>query len=165
MKKIIEIVLMVSVFLALPALPAFSAEKELVGLKFKLDDDINTVKSALHTDMSPEPMPRNPLLPPTAYDVNKGKTVIHLRSKGIWVFFDPAGKAQTIRLDAPFADTVLGIKLGDNVDKITSTLGKPIKTPWTVFMTMQAYQYAPDDYEYVTFDVNDDGVQYIMITK
>lgn len=162
MKKILGIVLVFSVCLASPA---FSTPEELGGLKFKLGDDVNTVKSALQTDLNPEPMDKNPALPSPAFDPNKGKTILHLRSKGIWVFFNQAGKAETIRLDAPFANAVMGIKLGDNVEKITSTLGKPIKKPWSVFMSMQAYQYAPDDYQYVTFDVNDDGVQYVFFTK
>lgn len=162
MKRTFEMLLVYAIFFASPA---FSEQGEVAGLKFKLGDDINTVKTALHTELNPEPMERNAALPHNAFDINKGKTVLHLRSKGIWVFFNPAGKTETIRLDAPFANSVLGISLGDSVDKITSSLGKPIKKPFSAFMTMQAYQYAPDDYQYVTFYVNDDGVQYIFFTK
>jgi hypothetical protein len=137
----------------------------LPELGFKLGDDVTAVKAALKTNIDPEPMQRNPALPPNVPDINKGKTVLHLRTKGIWAFFNPTGVVETIRLDAPFPGDVMGIKLGDDVKKLTSKLGNPIKKPNPAFLTMQSYQYVLDDAAYVTFDVNDDGVQYIFITK
>jgi hypothetical protein len=144
---------------------AYALPSGIEALGFKVGDDVNTVKVALHTTTEPEPMERNPALPAMMADPNKGKTVLHLRTKGIWVFFSPAGKVDTIRLDAPFSGAVMGIKLGDAKSKITSTLGNPIKKPYPTFITMEAYQYVLDDTAYVTFGTNDDGVQYILVTK
>ncbi len=130
-----------------------------------LGDVVATVQKKLDTKMEPEPMARNAALPATAFDINKGKTVLHLRTKGVWTFFDRDGKLETIRLDAPFDGDVKGIKVGDDEKKLTATLGKPITKPTSVFMTLQAYRYVLDDSAYVTFDLNDDGVQFIFITK
>ncbi len=132
---------------------------------FKLGDDVTTVKAALKTNLDPEPMERNPALPATMVDINKGKTVLHLRTKGIWAFFNPSGTVEIIRLDAPFSGDVLGVKLGDDAKKVTTRLGNPIKKPYAAFVTMSSYQYAIDDSAYVAFDLNDDGVQYIFIRK
>ncbi|WP_027802221.1 hypothetical protein [Paraburkholderia dilworthii] len=137
----------------------------LPDLGFKLGDDVATVKAALRTTAETEPMARNAALPPNFPDPNKGKAILHLRTRGIWAFFGANGNVETIRLDAPFAGNVLGIKLGDDARKITSKLGNPVKKPFPAFLVMQGYQYAIDDSAYATFDVNDDGVQFILITR
>ncbi|MGI4983560.1 MAG: hypothetical protein ACRYGL_09595 [Janthinobacterium lividum] len=138
----------------------------LPGVGFKLGDDVATVKEALKTNAETEPMARNPLLPANVPDVNQGKTVLHLRTKGIWVFFNPSGNVQTIRLDAPFGGNVLGVKIGDKVAKISEKLGSPIKKPATVpLLNTQSYQYVIDDSAYVNFLANEDGVQIIFITR
>jgi hypothetical protein len=137
----------------------------LPTLGFKLGDDVATVKSALKTNVDTEPMAKSPLLPSNVPDINRGKTVLHLRTKGIWVFFSPAGVAETIRLDAPFSGDVLGVKLGDTPAQITQKLGKPIRKPGTEMLTLQSYQYVIDDSAYAKFLANDDGVQIIFITK
>jgi hypothetical protein len=134
-------------------------------LGFKLGDDVATVKAALRTNAEPEPIARNPLLPANAPDINRGKTVLHLRTKGVWVFFSPTGSVDTVRLDAPFAGDVLGVKLGDTIKQVTEKRGNPIRKPGVAFMTMQSYQYAIDDSAYVNYVANDDGVQMIFITK
>lgn len=134
-------------------------------LGFKLGDDVATVKAALKTDAEIEPMEIGPGLISHATDMNKGKSVLHLRTKGIWVFFSATGTAETIRLDAPYTGQILGMKLGDDVKKLIATRGNPIFKPTPAFMTMQAYRYALDDSAYVSFDVDDDGIQYIFITK
>lgn len=161
MKKLSFIVAFVLIF---PAMSAF-AQTSSLPFKLALGDDVATVKAKLDTSTDPEPMPRNPALPPTAFDINKGKTVLHLRTKGLWTFFDKDGKLEVIRLDAPFDGDVKGIKLGDDDKKLMTILGKPITKPATAFLTMQAYRYVYDDSAYVTFDLNDDGVQYIFINK
>jgi len=137
----------------------------LPDLGFKLGDDLSTVKTALKTTAETEPMVRNAALPPGIPDPNKGRSVLHLRTKGVWAFFNAAGTVESIRIDAPFSGNVLGIKLGDDARKITSRLGNPIKKPYPAFFVMQGYQYALDDSAYATFDVNDDGVQVILISR
>jgi hypothetical protein len=133
------------------------------GLGFKLGDDISTVKDALHTSTEPDELVRNPALPAFVTDPNKGKKELHLRTRGVWVFFNPTGNVDTIRLDAPYAGTVLGIKLGDSLEKVTSTLGKPVKKPPFTLPGQQALIYVLDDSAYARFDVSDDGVQTIFI--
>ena len=135
------------------------------SVAFKLGDDFATVKAALHTTVDPEAMPRNAALPTYVPDPNKGKSFLHLRTKGIWAFFSSAGTVDTIRLDAPFAGDVMGVKLGDDAHKVMSALGNPISKPTTAVGVMQAYRYVLDDSAYVVFDINDEGVQYIFINK
>lgn len=144
---------------------AMAQTSPLPTLGFKLGDDIATVKAALKTSAESEPIARNPLLPANVPDVNRGKTVLHLRTKGIWVFFSPVGTVDTIRLDPPFAADVLGVKLGDTTKQITEKLGDPIKKPSVAFLAMQSYQYAIDDSAYVNYIANDDGVQMMFITR
>lgn len=144
---------------------AYAQQSNVPGLPLKLGDEVQAVKAALNTSLDPEPIERSPLLPAGATDPNKGKSVLHLRTKGIWVFFNAAGKAETIRLDAPYAEAIKGIKIGDSTQKLTTTLGQPIKKPWSVFGTMQAYQYVLDDTAYVNFSVNDDGIQYVFVNR
>ena len=161
MKKLSFILAFVFIF------PAMSALAQAANLPFKLalGDDVATVKSKLGTNIDPEPMPRNPVLPAAAPDVNRGKTILHLRTKGVWAFFDKDGKLEIIRLDAPFNGDVRGVKLGDDENKLIATVGKPITKPTSAFMNTMAYRYVWDDSAYLTFDVSDDGVQYIFITK
>jgi hypothetical protein len=143
---------------------AVSAQQVKVeGLNFKLGDDVNTVKTALHTNIDPEPMASSSINPNT--DPNRGKTYIHLRSKGIWVFFNKKGILETIRFDAPYEASIAGVKLGDSEAKVRSVMGKPIKEPWA-FGPNRAFQYALDDTAYIRFDISDtDGVQAIFINK
>ena len=132
-------------------------------LNFRLGDDVGRVKQALGTNTEPEEMRRTPGLPANV-DPNRGKTFMHLRTRGIWVFFRN-DKLETIRLDAPYAGHVRGIGIGDPVKKVKSTLGPPQVKPWSVGMN-QAYRYALNDDAYLIFHVNpDDEVQIIFINK
>jgi hypothetical protein len=141
-----------------------AAQQGSTGLNFKLGDDVATVKAALGASGEPEPMARNTALPANM-DPNRGKTFFHLRTKGVWAFFNAQGTLETIRLDAPYAGKVRGIGLGDSAAKLKATLGPPIKKPFAAFITMERYQYVLDDSAYVSFDTNDDGVQNIFINR
>src|SRR5512135_3406289 len=136
MKKLGLIVAFVCIF---PTISAFAQTGDL-PFKLTLGDDVAIVKAKLGTNIDPEPMPRNPALPPSAPDMNKGKTTLHLRTKGIWTFFGRDGKLETIRLDAPFAGDVMGVRLGDDDQKLIATVGNPITKPTSAFATMQAYK-------------------------
>jgi hypothetical protein len=92
--------------------------------------------------------------------------MLHLRTKGVWVFFDPAGLVDVIRLDPPFASDVKGVRLGDDAKAPTEKLGSPLSkanTPGSV--GTRTYQYVIDDTAYLKFDVSSDGVQRISVTK
>lgn len=134
-------------------------------LDIKIGDSVAAVKAVLKTDLAPKMMERNPALPPNVPDMNAGKSVLHLATKGIWVFFDQVGKVYTIRLDAPFAGDVKGIRLGDDLAKLTSTLGNPLTNPYPAFGRMLAYKYVLDDVRHVIYDLGDAKVQYIFITN
>lgn len=157
-----KFLLLASLSVALSA-PAFADD----GLPFnlRLNDDVATAKSKLKTSLEPEDMPRNPTLPANVPDITKGKTVLHLRTKGVWVFFDRDGKLETIRLDAPFGGSIKGVKVGDSEKTLLAALGKPITKPGPAMINLTAYKYVLDDSAYVTYDLNDDGVQIIFITK
>ena len=153
------VVFALTLFVSFPQF-ATAQLKPIPSVGVKLGDDVERVKTILKTNLDPEPMARK-----SAFDTNAGKTVLHLRTKGIWVFFDRSGVAETIRLDAPFSGDVLGVKLGESEAVLIRELGKPIGDPYPAFITLQAYRYALDDTAYVVFDVGDDGVKYILITK
>jgi hypothetical protein len=136
---------------------ASAQQVKIRGLNFKLGDDVNTVKTALQTDLDPEPV--------TTADPNGGKTVIHLRTRGIWVFFSKQGVVETIRFDAPYERSIVGVRIGDSEATVRSVMGKPLKAPWA-FGANQAFLYALDDTTYIRFDINEtDGVQEIFINK
>ena len=139
---------------AVPSIsPATERANPNLDVGVKLDDSVAAVQSSLHTDLQPEPM-GDPF----------GTTMIHLRSKGIWVFFGKASRVSTIRLDRPYSGDVMGIKIGDRITSLISKLGAPIRQE-TVFSDKDTYVYAPDDTEYVQFDVANDIVQDIRLTK
>jgi hypothetical protein len=145
------------------SLPVLGQQSPVEGISFKLGDNVQAVKNALKTDLDPEPMENT--APPGYSNANAGKTVLFLRTKGIRVFFDKAGVAQTIRFDAPFAGSINGIKLGDMEKKVRDLKGKPIKSPWQ-FGAAQAFLYVLDDTAYIRFDISEnDGVQTIFIQK
>lgn len=148
---------------ALFSLPVLGQQTPVEGISFKLGDEIQTVKDALNTNLDPEPMENTS---PSGFpNSNAGKTVLFLRTKGIRVFFNKAGIAQTIRFEPPFAGAISGIKLGDTEKKVRDLKGKPIKNPWQ-FGAAQAFLYALDDTAYVRFDISEnDGVQTIFIQK
>ena len=76
----------------------------------------------------------------TVSPIMERKTFLHLKTKGIWAFFDKNDKVATIRLDALFKDAVNGIKIGDTLSDVKAALGEPIKKPTTlVFMTSYFY--------------------------
>lgn len=149
--------------LASISLSVLGQQTPVGGISFKLKDDVQTVKNALKTDLDPEPMENTS--PPGFTNLNAGKTVLFLRTKGIRVFFNKAGVVETIRFEPPFAGSVDGIKLGDSEKKVRDLKGKPIKNPWQ-FGAAQAFLYALDDTAYIRFDINEnEGVQTIFIQK
>ncbi|BEV14040.1 hypothetical protein HBDW_08280 [Herbaspirillum sp. DW155] len=141
----------------LTALPVFfgalllcCAARAATGLGIELGDDVSSVRQALQTEM-PEETEMSPAM---------GSSVIHLRTRGIWVFLT-AGKVATIRLDAPYAAAVNGIRIGDGYGKLMSTMGQP-KFAFP-FGNLQAFTYPLDGSSYIRFDLDEDGVQIIYI--
>jgi hypothetical protein len=141
---------------------ASAQRHEVDGLNFKLGDDVDTVKAALHTDMDPEPRDDGST---SSIRPNAGKTVINLRTKGIRVFFSRRGDVESILFDAPYAESIAGIKIGDPETKVRKLMGKPLKKPWN-FGANEIFLYALDDAAYISFVMDDaDDVQSIFINK
>ena len=130
------------------------------GLNFKLGDDVQTVKTALRTNLDPETSDAvSPFLP------NLNKSTLHLRTKGITVVFDRKGVAESIRMDESFSGTVAGIKLGDAEATIKKVLGKPVR-PAVPLGANSIYMYALDDSAYFKVELNDaNGVISMTILK
>ncbi len=141
---------------AAPASPAPQATLASSALPFKLGDDVATVKSALQIAADPQPMTSPiPSAPP--------QTFLHSIDRGIWAFFNPQGKVIVIRFDAPFAGSISGIKVGDRLEKVTGTLGQPIRPPW-IPGDIQPYLYSFNAKSNVCFHVSSTrGVQSIFI--
>ncbi len=94
-----------------------------------------------------------------AYEPNgssKGKTQLYVRTKGVRIFYGADGKAETIRLEPPFAGDIGGVHIGDSLQKLKSTLGQPIRPP-SAFGEDMSYFYNPDDNYSARFDVNSAG--------
>jgi hypothetical protein len=174
-KKLIRAFLAI-VFCTLLCGTASAQQVKVEGLNIKLGDDVATVKTALHTNNDPEPINANPNV--SAFSPNSstviahanknpdsGNTVIFLRTKGIRVFFNQKGLAYKITFNAPYEESIAGIKIGDPETKVRSLMGKPINKPMinSIFINLQ---YALDDTAYINFSINNtDGVQTISINK
>ncbi len=90
----------------------------LQGIPVSIGYTVEQVKAAYQTPIDPEPfnVPGKP-----------GVTLLRLRSKGVGIFFDPTGKASHIRFDLPFQGSLMGVKIGDSQEAVTTRLGKPAK--------------------------------------
>ena len=75
----------------------------------------------------------------------------HLSNRGLWFFFKE-GKVQTIRIEAPFAGAVDGIRIGDPKSKLLRLKGKPKRAPWE-FGGNDAYAYG-EGASFVRYDVS-----------
>jgi hypothetical protein len=141
----------------------FAQQVPVEGISFKIGDDVQTVKSALKTNIDPEPMENSS---PSGFpNMTAGKTTLFLRTKGIRVNFNKAGVVEMIKFEPPFAGSINGIKLGDTEKKVRDLKGKPIKAPWQ-FGASQAFLFVLDDTAYIRIDINEnEGVQAIFIQK
>ena len=129
---------------ATPPAPAVSTTYSTVP--FKLGDDVPTVQAALKTTLDPIP----------ASSVTPGQqTVIHLANEGIWAFFNPMGKVAIIRVDGPFGGSVAGLRLGDNLEKLTTTLGQPLSV--FPFGLQKAYLFSLGEKGRGRFDIGASG--------
>ena len=91
--------------------------KGIEGLPVGLGDSIEKVQAAFGTTLEPEP----------SKSTMQNTRQLRLRTRGVSVFFDQDGKAYTIRLEAPFAGNVGGVKIGDTRAVLVEKLGKPAK--------------------------------------
>ena len=157
MKKIL---LTTVLFMGLYTGSALSQPVSVVGLPIKFDDSIEVVKTTLRTTMEPE----------EATSAGQRNTKqLRLKTKGIWVFFDKTGHVMNIRLDAPFAGNIGGVRIGDSIVLLEKTLGKPAKL---LKMGIQLpdrndpYLYYIGDITTARFDFDRDGqIETIFLFK
>ncbi len=136
----------------------YAAPVKIEGLPIKIGDTVETVQKGLNTDVEPEKVEKAIETPFT-----KKQTQIHLKTKGIWVFFEKS-KVYVIRVDRPFTGNVGGVKLGDPSSKIEKTFGHAAKQG--NFGMSTTYTYYFDDITTTQFIVNnDDEIETIFFLK
>jgi hypothetical protein len=150
--------LIVLIFVAAGFASASAATANIEGLSIRIGDTSDKVKEVYQTDLEPEP---------SESVVNRGTTALRLKTKGVWFFFTREGKIYTIRLDAPFAGKVGGIKIGDTVTQMIKVLGRPAKTPKQISpLQPRSYIYYLDDVTTANFQANtDDEIETVFLIK
>jgi len=140
---------------------AWAESVKIKGMPVKIGDTVEDVQKALNTKLEPEKSISN--MPSSPFDANKKKTELHLKTKGIWIFFEK-GKVYTVRMDKPFSGSIGGVKIGDPSDKIEKTLGPAVNKGKFGFYDTFTYYF--DDQTTTRFDVNqDDEIQSILFMK
>lgn len=93
---------------------------EAVGLPFGFGATVAQVQAALGTQQAPESYRwQNPV---TGKTEELGTQLRHVPS-GVWLFWSPAGVLTTIRLDAPFAGSIGGVRIGDTRATVVARRG------------------------------------------
>jgi hypothetical protein len=128
------------------------------GMPLHTGDTLDKVREIYKTDKQPEPYKTT---------IEEGKTELRLRTKGVWFFFDKDNKIYTIRLDAPFAGAINGVRIGDSREKMMDVLGQPIKTLKPLSDSGPfSYIYYLDDDTTANFTVDSDGkLETVFLTK
>jgi len=148
----------------MPAPAPVYAGGSVSALDIHMGDSVNTVKSVLKTGVDPMPVSRPSTLPANVPDMNAGKTSLHLVDKGIWVFFDQNGRVYTVRVDAPYAGEIKGIRVGDDAGTLRARLGEPLPSMGPVAPPgFQSHRYVLDETRYVRFDVLGARIRTIFI--
>jgi len=137
---------------------AAAAQYRIEGLPIQVGDTYDEVKAAYQTDLKPQPMS------------TPGSTGLRLKTKGVWFFFGEEGAIYTIRLDAPFAGNIGGVKIGDSFDVMTSKLGDPVKIENGPVVggkpIFTKYIYYPDDVTTARIQLGSDKrIEMIFLSK
>jgi hypothetical protein len=131
------------------------AEPAIEGLPVTLGDTLAKVQATYNTTLEAEPYKSS---------VNSNGTALRLKSKGVWLFFNSDGRIVTIRLDAPFAQGIGGIKIGSTVEQMKQVRGEPVKQ--FEMAGDQAYLYPLNDVVSVRYNVNaNQRVETIFLVK
>ena len=126
---------------------AVISESRVDHLPIALDDSLETVVAAFDTSIKPTPFSSNYI---------KEGSQLHLRRRGIRVFFDADERAIIIRLDAPFHDGIDGIRIADRLAKLLELKGEPLREPWS-FNGNLAYVFDHSSGSKVRYDVTPAG--------
>jgi hypothetical protein len=133
---------------------------KIEGVPVAIGDSIESVRSALNTTAEAQPMQSA---------ISKNNKELRLRTRGLWVFFDDKGAAYNVRLDAPFAGSFGGVKIGDSYAQMVKLLGEPVKTlkmGISIPGQMDPVLYYPNDNSTLRFNFDRDGqVETVMLLK
>jgi hypothetical protein len=87
-----------------------------------------------------------------------------LDARGIQIFFDKTDRVRTVRLRAPYAQAVQGIRIGDDAALVLAKMGKPAAQARAEGQT--GYTYHPDEITILTYLAGADGkVETIFIVR
>lgn len=85
-------------------------------------------------------------------------------AQGVQLFFDKADRVRTVRLRAPYAAPVMGVRIGDPVERVLSAQGKPYAKATASGQT--GYTYHPDSITILTYFVGtDERVEAIFLVR
>jgi hypothetical protein len=85
-------------------------------------------------------------------------------ARGIQIFFDKTDRVRTVRLRAPYAQAVQGIRIGDDAGLVLAKMGKPAAQARAEGQT--GYTYHPDEITILTYLAGSDGkVETIFIVR
>jgi hypothetical protein len=102
------------------------------GLRVALGDTMDKVRAAYAVRGEPIISCLEPCL------------MLWARSDGLRFFFKKDDKLlYEIRADAPFAGSIVGVRLGDSLDDVAAKLGAPLRAPWE-FDGLMAYLFDAD---------------------
>jgi hypothetical protein len=123
------------------------------GSPVRLGASVAEVRRALNTSAEPA---RG--APPAA------ELDLQLDARGVQVLFDRADLVRTVRLRAPYPEPVLGVRIGDGIERLLAKLGAPYTK--TVASGQTGYTYHPDGITILTYMVNPDNrVEAIFVVR
>ncbi len=125
---------------------------QILDLGISIGDTLAKVKELLSTSLEPQPYKS---------DSTQAATTLELADKGMSFFFDHTGKVSTIRLNAPFAGAIGGVRIKDPREVLIQSRGEPLKQ-WK-FGEDQAHLYALDGRTRVRYDVRNGTVETIFL--
>ena len=89
-------------------------------------------------------------------EVSGGHSSYRLKDRGIWISLDTENKVYTVRLDAPYAAPVHGIRIGDSRAALDESLGEPKTTlPGVVPRGVYIYEFEASHQVRYDFDATD----------
>lgn len=116
------------------------------GLRVSVGDTLAKVREVLAIPV--EPRPFQSASPESA-------TMFRLPTKGMWLFFNRAGNVSMIRLDAPFAGEIGGVRIKDRREALLRARGEPLNQ-WEIGDD-KALLYALDEHTSVRYDIDKAG--------
>lgn len=116
------------------------------GLRVQLGASAETVQNAYGIAGPPRPMHKDK---PTT-------KMLRAPVLGLSFFFEGNDCLSNIRMDAPFAGSVAGLKLGESLAKMKKLLGEPMRPPWS-FNRQQAHIYPLTPAALARYDVSPNG--------